>query len=136
MNQNLSYNLLALDIGDSKIGVARASVVAKIPQPLAKIANDENLLENLKKLTEEYQTNTIIVGVPRNMSGEETEQSKKIRNQVSNLKTKLKDINFIFVDESLSSVRAGDYIKINNSRADEDSISACYILEEYFTINK
>ena len=136
MSQNLSYNLLALDIGDSKIGVARASVVAKIPQPLAKIANDENLLENLKKLTEEYQTNTIIVGVPRNMSGEETEQSKKIRNQVSNLKTKLKDINFIFVDESLSSVRAGDYIKVNNSRADEDSISACYILEEYFTINK
>ena len=136
MSQNLSYNLLALDIGDSKIGVARASVVAKIPQPLAKIANDENLLENLKKLTEEYQANTIIVGVPRNMSGEETEQSKKIRNQVSNLKTKLKDINFIFVDESLSSVRAGDYIKVNNSRADEDSISACYILEEYFTINK
>lgn len=136
MSQNLSNNLLALDIGDSKIGVARASVVAKIPQPLAKIANDENLLENLKKLTEEYQTNTIIVGVPRNMSGEETEQSKKIRNQVSNLKTKLKDINFIFVDESLSSVRAGDYIKVNNSRADEDSISACYILEEYFTINK
>ena len=136
MNQpNHRGNIVSLDVGDARIGVARAHTIAKIPEPLKPINNDENFTANLSKLLQEQSTSTVVVGIPRNMSGQETEQSRKIRTFIDGVKQKLTDVNFVFVDESLSSKRADEYMKTNGTNASQDSISACYILQEYFTIN-
>ena len=136
MNQpNHRGNIVGLDVGDARIGVARAHTIAKIPEPLKPINNDENFTANLSKLLQEQSTSTVVVGIPRNMSGQETEQSRKIRTFIDGVKQKLTDVNFVFVDESLSSKRADEYMKTNGTNTSQDSISACYILQEYFTIN-
>lgn len=135
MNPSHSLNIIGLDIGDAKIGVARSSTIAKLPEPLSALKNDDSFISNLQKLIDEFSVGLLVVGIPRNMKGEETKQSVKIREQAQDIKKSLSGIDIVFVDESLSSVRADDFLKNSTKQYDQDSISACYILEEYFTIN-
>lgn len=135
-HQNPNGNIVALDIGDATIGVARANGIAKIPEPLQSLANDKKFVDSLIQLLREQDSKTVVVGVPRNMSGDETQQSRKIRDFIQELKQKTGDISYIFVDESLSSSRADEYLKNNKTKASQDSVAACYILQEYFTIKQ
>lgn len=134
MTNSLSENIIGLDIGDAKIGVARAHVIAKIPEPLGALSNDKEFPDRLSDLLKSQQTSIVVVGIPRNMSGEETTQSAKIRKFIEDLKTQLPSIDFVFVDESLSSVRADSFIKNSKKEVSQDSVAACYILQEYLTI--
>lgn len=136
MNNNPNISIIGLDIGDVRIGVARAGSIAKIPEPLSAIKNDSSLTKSLNSILKEYDAQLLVVGVPRNMNGQETEQSGKIRTLVEEIKPNLKKVEIVFVDESLSSVRADKYLQKTGGNFDQDSIAACYILEEYFTINR
>lgn len=135
MNKNHSVNIIGLDIGDARVGVARVHSVAKIPEPLSPLANDDQFVTNLRNLLENQGCKTVVVGLPRNMSGEETAQSQKIRDFVTSLQSNFEEVNFIFVDESLSSARADEYIKKSKLAVSQDSVAACYILQEYLTIS-
>lgn len=134
MTNNLSENIIGLDIGDTKIGVARVHVIAKIPEPLPSFNNDQDFANKLLELLKVQNCNLVVVGVPRNMSGEETAQSAKIRKFIDDLKPYFEGVDFVFSDESLSSVRADDYLKNSKAEVSQDSVAACYILQEYLTI--
>ncbi len=136
MTNNHSENIIGLDIGDIKIGVARVHTIAKIPEPLQPFSNDEEFGSKLLDLLKSQQSSLVVVGLPRNMSGEETAQSTKIREFVDKIKAKLNGIDFVFVDESLSSVRADEFMKNLKTEVSQDSIAACYILQEYLTIKQ
>lgn len=69
------------------------------------------------------------------MSGELTQQSRKIRGFIDQLSSEL-TIPVIVVDESLSSLRADEFLSQSKRQYDQDSVAACYILEEYFTTIK
>ncbi len=125
MSQNI--NILALDVGDARIGAAIAGSIAKLPSPLGIIANDQDVLENLKTLIEEHKADLIIIGLPRNMQGEETQQSGQSRDFAEQL-ADITDVNIVFADESLSSQRARQH---SPDRKYVDDIAACFILEEY-----
>jgi putative Holliday junction resolvase len=74
----------------------------------------------------------VIVGLPRSLEGNETEQTQKAREFGERLKSQVR-ADVAFADETLSSVRAQDYLKDNKrSEKDIDSIAACFILEEFF----
>ena len=123
-------NFLALDVGASRIGLARASVVARLPEPLATLKNDGFFVANIKKVIADQQIDTLIVGLPRNMQGQETAQSKYVRKFCDNT---LKQLNLpiIMQDETLSTVKAEEWLKSNNKKASLDSVSAVIILEDY-----
>ena len=124
-------SILALDVGDARIGLARAGSLAKLPQPLKAIRNDENALRNLKQTIQAENIGLLVIGLPRNMKGEETAQSRKIREFAKSLDEL--GIESQFADESLSSKRADKYMAQNKkAAADQDSLAACFILEEYF----
>lgn len=132
--QNHSFgSVLALDIGDKRIGVARASLIARLPEPLEHLDNDDQVALHLQKLIDAHQITVLVVGIPRNASGEETAQSQKIRDITAEI-TKDVSIPLHFVDESLSSVRADEYLSGSKSKASQDSIAACYILQQYLDI--
>lgn len=125
-----SEEIIALDVGGKRIGVARASTIAKIPEPLPAVNVDGTELEQIKKLTEEYQVTKLIVGLPRNQSGEETEQSQIVRDFAS----KLKGYEIVWQDESLTSVNAEVFLQQsgkNYTKADIDSFAAAQILNDY-----
>ena len=134
MHRQLTPNqsILALDVGDVRIGVARAGALAKLPEPLPTVKNDESIMSGLQKIIEDHQVGLIVVGLPRNLKGEETGQTAKIREFAERLDSL--GVEYVFADESLSSKRADNYLRENKkSTADQDSLAACFILEEFFT---
>jgi putative holliday junction resolvase len=124
--------ILGLDIGDARIGLAIASPIAKLPQPIETIPNDGTAVPTLRAIIEREGITQLVVGVPRNLEGQETAQSEKIRLQTESLAAEI-GLEPVFVDESLSSKRADEYQqKQKKNLHDQDSIAACFILDEYF----
>lgn len=124
-------NLLGLDVGEKNIGVARVNLIAKIPEPLAVLTNNSSFSANLSKVVQEYSIDSIVVGLPRSLSGEETKQSKYVRDFVGN---NLSQYQFVWQDETLSTVNAQLRMKqmgFENQPAMLDSVAACIILEDY-----
>lgn len=123
----MKNDIIALDVGTKRIGVARANIIARLPQPLPAIANDTNVAQSIKLLINAYMPGCIVVGLPRNLSGEETKQSAYTKQFVID---KLpKDVKIIWQDETLTSKVASE----RTGRTKEiDSEAACLILEDYF----
>lgn len=131
----LSGYILGLDVGEKRIGVAVASVIAKLPQPLDMIPAGEHAVDQIKLLITKEEITLVVVGLPRNSQGQETAQSKITRNFVAEL-VKITEVPVVLADESLSSVRAEDLRKDNTFKnVSSDSLAACFILEEYFVTN-
>lgn len=124
-------NFLAIDVGDARVGVAMANSIARLPSPLAIIENDADVFDNLKSLVEENSIDALIVGLPRDMKGEETPQSGASREFGEKLK-KTVGLPVVYADESLSTKRAEEYARrIKRTSGHLDDIAACFILEEY-----
>lgn len=124
--------VLGLDVGDRRIGVAVSSAVARLPQPLAMIPAGEASVDAIKKVISAESIDLVVVGIPRNLEGSETAQSKNIRTFADTL-AKAISVPIVFADESLSSVRAEDLQQENTFKnVSSDSLAACFILEEYF----
>lgn len=123
--------IIALDVGEKRIGVAITHSLARLPRPYGDIQNvsrDKTRSELIDIINRELVIG-VVVGVPRNLNGDETAQSRDIRNFAESLSL---PVPLIFVDESLSSVRA-DQLRSEPSfaQASRDSLAACFILEEY-----
>lgn len=125
-------NVLGLDIGQKRVGVARMSAVARLPEPLGTYASD-TFSEALPRLLEEHAIDYIIVGLPRNMSGDETAQSKAVREFVENqIAPVVGSTKVMFADETLSTVMASSNTKQDSiARFGVDSYAAVEILESY-----
>ena len=138
MASQLPHNgyLLGLDVGSKRIGAAVASVIAQLPQPLEVIAAGDSAIAQVESLVRKENVTMIVVGIPRNLDGQETAQSQTIRNFASEL-AKIVSVPVEFADESLSSVRAHEVAKQPNFKnTSQDSIAACFILEEFLNGNR
>lgn len=133
MTSSLSpdQSILGLDVGEARIGVARAGALARLSEPLPVIARNEKSVEAIAAVVEHENVGLIVVGLPRNLKGEETAQSRLIRAFAKKLDEVGKPV--VFADESMSSVRADAYLtQTKRVKHDQDSIAACYILQEFF----
>lgn len=124
-------NILALDIGEQRIGIARANSIARIPVPLKTLKNDQNFNNNLQDIINELNISELVVGLPRGLDGNATSQTKYVNEFMKGLKVNTK---IIFQDEALTTVKAEEFLKKfikNYSKADIDKIAAMFILEDY-----
>ncbi len=131
-------NIMALDIGDVRIGVALASLESLIPAPLVTLANDDYLLENLKLQIANHKVAKLVIGLPRGMDGQETSQTAKVRQLARKISDEL-ELPTQFQDEFLSSVTAEELLnagKKSYTKADIDKLSASLILRDYITSNE
>lgn len=126
--------VLCLDVGDRRIGVARASTIAKLPEPLKTITVDGDEVEKIIATTEQLGSEVLVIGMPRNQSGEKTEQSTKVEAFSARIHEANKDFRIVFQDESVTTKKAEqllqDYSK-RNSTADVDQMAAVVILQDY-----
>ena len=97
---------MALDVGTRRIGVAMADSRVKIAVPFGWLENDESIIQKIVELVLRNDINTIVVGYPRNQSGEPTQQTKYVENFVDQLAEIDLDTKVVFQDESLTSVQA------------------------------
>lgn len=128
-----SKQLIALDIGEKRIGVAVADFDVRIAVPVETIAMDESTFrEDIAQLVTKYGASEIVVGYPRNQSGEPTAQTS----YVESCAEQLDDLDAVvkFQDESLTSVIAEQRLKAKGGvvqKGDIDAEAAAIILNDY-----
>jgi len=129
--------LLGLDIGLSRIGVARVHTIAKIPEPLPLIdVKKHDPIKSVVEVIKQTDAELLVIGLPLLKSGDDSEQTIAVRNFVDDLK-KFINVPYVFVDEAYSSQDADDYIKRSGLKlVSNDSVAACIILERYLEGNK
>jgi putative Holliday junction resolvase len=128
---------LALDVGDKRIGIAKTNSIARLPQPFLTLDVDNDVMEKISKIIQDEQANILVIGLPRGMDGQETDQSRKTRDFYSEIKKKI-DINVYLIDEAGTSVKAKSELEARKKpyqKSDVDSLAATYILEDYLNEN-
>lgn len=126
-------SILALDVGSKRIGVAVASLEARLAHPLVTLPNNDSFVPKLQQLIAEHQAKTVVAGLPRNLSGDDTPQTVYVRQFVEQLQQSI-DVPFVWQDEAATSLKAESELERRGKRytkEDIDSLSAAYILEDY-----
>ncbi len=131
-----SKNIVCLDVGEKRIGVAVADTAIRIAIPLETVEVDGQELAALEKIIIGEGADLVVIGYPRNQSGEATAQT----HFVEEFSYKLKDIakEIVFQDESLTSVLAEDRLKSYKKpykKGDIDALAAAIILQDYLEEN-
>lgn len=128
-----AHNILALDVGSVRIGVARVNMVAKLPQVLPTLANNERFAQNLSEIIAEYEIDNILVGLPRNMEGAETAQTAYVRQFCQDVLDPL-GVPYEYIDETLTSVVATQELESKGAaiqKGDVDAQAAAILLNDY-----
>lgn len=126
-------SILGLDIGDVRIGVAIADAKTPFPAPLTTLEASAQLAEQFATILRTNAVQTVVIGYPRNQSGEPTEQTKRVEHIAKLLKVP-SSIPVVWQDESVTSVKAEEELKKRKKpyqKADVDALAATYILEDY-----
>ncbi len=135
---------IGIDYGDSRVGIAITDALGITAQGLETIhhkGNDKIVLKRLEELFNEYEIDTIVIGMPINMDGSRTERVEVTQKFIHKLKCKFGKIPIEEIDERLTTVAAHktmNFLDINKKKKKNivDTISAVYILEIYMNKNK
>lgn len=125
-------SLLALDVGEKRIGVATASGSIRIAVSLDTISVDGTEVDQLARIIAEEKTDILVVGYPRNQSGEATAQTRFVEDFVARLNGMV--ATTVYQDESLTSVMAETQLKADGrpyTKGDIDARAAAIILHDY-----
>lgn len=130
-----SETLLALDVGEKRIGVAQADSLVKIAHPVDTIDVDGDEIEQLRRWVKQLEPSAIVVGYPRNQSGDTTAQTVFVERFSEHLKALGKPV--IFQDESVTSVVAEQRLQQHGkpyTKAMIDAEAAAIILQDYLEL--
>ncbi len=127
----LSKQILALDVGERRIGVARGDTMIKIAVPLTTVLVDGTELDQIRQLIADERADVLVVGYPRNQSGDATAQTAYVESVAEQLRS---DIEMVYQDESLTSVIAEQRLVARGKPYDKaaiDAEAAAIILQDY-----
>ncbi len=125
---------MGLDVGDKHIGVAVSDSLGLIAQGLKTIER-QNCEVKLREVIEEYEVDSIVVGIPKMLNGTIGIQGEKVLKFAEELKSLL-SLPVNLWDERLSTVAAERVLlEADTSRKKRrelrDKISAVIILQGY-----
>lgn len=129
--------ILALDVGEKRIGVALSDPSMLIATPLVTIMRKgESIdLDEVLKLANSHQVGEIIVGYPVSLSGHIGHQAQKVAAFISDLSAR-STIPVKLIDERFSSVEAERLlrqsgIKPSRDKARVDAVAAAVLLQSH-----
>ena len=129
--------ILAVDYGERRTGLAVSDALGITAQGLDTISvKDERKLPSLvAEVALARKTERIVIGLPLNMNGTESEKSLKVRTFGEELK-ELTGLPVFFMDERMTSQQAHKVLqelekKTKGNKELIDKISATLILQDY-----
>ena len=123
-------HVLGLDVGTKKIGVARVNMLARLPEPLD-IIETQNAEILIKQLVAGHDIDAVVIGLPRSLNGEETEQTAWVRSWAKGLRKSLA-LPMFWQDEAMTTELAKDFVNKHNITPHLlDAVAACIILEDF-----
>lgn len=121
------HNYLGVDYGEVRIGLALANDKARLARPLQIIERGRTpVVEVFKNLIHAHSITDIVVGLPRNLDGDDTAQTKVVRQFVTELDRL--GLPVILQDEAATSELAREQ---NPGKQHIDAEAAAIILQDY-----
>ena len=127
---------LGIDYGSKRVGLAisdRSNIIAKPYKTLIN-KSENDLLNQIEIIIRDNNIKLIVIGLPLNMSGNDTIQTKSVRR----FKEALRKIGLpiVFEDERLSSVSAKNSlilqnIKTGHNKTQIDKTAAALLLQQF-----
>lgn len=129
---------MSLDIGDRTIGIAVSDLLGLTAQGVETIHRKamEDDLKRLGELMAQYETHSLVSGLPKNMDGTEGERCEIVKEFMAKVKETYPEVEITFWDERLSTVAATrSLIEADVSRRKRkkviDKMAAVFILQGY-----
>jgi len=115
--------VVGLDVGKVRTGLARGSMAAKLAEPMYSIPTAE-LTARLKQIIAKSRADILVVGLPRNLDGRDTQQTTWTRAWVNGIKK-------LVEDEALTTHQANSQQPKAKSLVDEHALAAATILQDF-----
>jgi putative Holliday junction resolvase len=129
--------VLALDMGEKRVGVAIGDTDSKIAFPISTISAEETLAGGpaFQRLIEDYEPELLVVGLPLSLDGKENQQARRVRLLAESV-AKRAGLPLVYQDERLSSVEARRTLREagcteREMRGKIDTIAASFVLRAY-----
>lgn len=119
------------------MGVALANSEARLSSPFITLIQSDHIYQDVSELVTSEGIDVVVIGLPKNLSGEDTDQTRYVRKFTEELKSKL-TVQTYFEDEALSSVRAKKTLEEQGKPYEKDeidSMAACFILDDFMANN-
>jgi putative holliday junction resolvase len=132
-SQNPSSTILAIDVGEKRVGVALSDAAARLPHPLTTLERRDETPQDLYKLITEHQSRALVVGLPRGLDGQRTAQTTAVEEFAQSL-TPPVAVPIFWQDEAVTSRQAEEELVARGKpykKGDIDALSATYILEDF-----
>ena len=134
--------ILALDMGEKRIGVAVSDALGITANPRESIIykSDQDTIDSIINIVKEEQIGEIVVGLPLNINGSQSNFTKKVLGFAEELKKKT-DVPVKTWDERLTSMQ-GERILLEadlsrkKRRQVIDKLAAQLILQNYLNFKK
>lgn len=130
--------IMGLDVGDATIGVAVSDLLFLTAQGVTTVFRKgiKKDLAELENLIEEYEVDTAVIGLPKNMNNTLGPQGEKVVKFSEKFQKRFPDIKIIFEDERLTTVSAeraliGGDVRREKRKGLIDKVAATYILQTY-----
>lgn len=127
--------IIGLDVGDKHIGVAMAIGTIAVPVAVIGRTQEEQDLERIAALTQDYETELIVIGLPRSMDGSIGAQAELVLDFAKSL-SNYTDIPIDMCDERLTTVTADRLMQESGAKRKKrkeniDAMAAAVILQAY-----
>lgn len=133
---------MAIDYGDVRTGIAVCDKFEMLASPVCVITqrNPQLLIDEIKKISDEYEVEEFVVGLPKNMNASVGERAEKCILFADEL-SKATGIPSVMRDERLSTVSAHNALNNTNTRGKKrknvvDQVAAVMILQDYIDFRK
>lgn len=128
-----SSMILAFDYGTHKIGVASGNSLLGTATPLKALPckNTQPNWDDIAALLKEWEPEGLVVGLPLNMDGSESESTARAKKFAGRLKGRF-GMKVWLVDERLSTREARERTGIRQADSRVDSMAAVIIAEGFF----
>ena len=126
-------SVIALDVGGKRVGVAVASLNARLPRPLVTLERGDDFFQALKDVIKTENPETIVIGLPRGLDGQNTGQTKDIEAFAAEVNRQI-SLPTEFQDEAVTSRQAEAELEARGKpykKGDIDALAATYILEDF-----
>ena len=134
--------ILSIDYGQKRTGIAATDPLQIIANGVTTVPSGE-IIEFLNTYMQTEQVETIVVGMPKQLNNEPSENMRYIEPFVRKLKATFPDIPVVYFDERFTSTLAhrtmlagGMKKKERQNKAKVDEISAVIILQGYLESKK
>ena len=128
--------ILGVDYGDVRVGLALSDTTKLIASPLKTIQNKNSglLISELKEIISENDVESIVVGIPIGMKGQDTNQTVKVKVFAQSLS--ILCLPIFMEDERLSSIAAKkslvmENIKTGHNKEIIDQRAAAIVLQQF-----